>query len=190
MNRTVPEADPQAYARMKYELENRSGPGMMGHVWGIFRKSPDVSLAAKSGSPAMTPLQPQVPASVPSTAAGTTGVNADVSVSTVTDSTALDTQPDARQNPPAAGTGGGAAPPSDQNTAAPADAGTAQPLPTNRQVPQGKGKKNKKSKNAVNAPAAGATSAPAAATDPAANSAPAANPAPSGAAAPADAPQK
>ena len=54
-----------AYARMKYELENRSGTGHDGTVWGMFRKSPDVSLAAKSGSPAMTPCSRSVPASVP-----------------------------------------------------------------------------------------------------------------------------
>ncbi|MCC6859527.1 MAG: outer membrane protein assembly factor BamD [Bryobacterales bacterium] len=97
----VPEADPVALARMKYELENRENPGMMSHFWGMFRKSPDVSAAAKSGSPPMTGYRPTVPASVPPTAAGGTGVTADVSVSTVSDSTALDTKPDARQNPPA-----------------------------------------------------------------------------------------
>lgn len=129
MNRPVPEADPVAFARMKYELENRENPGMMHHFWGIFRKSPDVHMAAKSGTPTMQSLRPSVPASVPGVPQpGVTDVSADVSVSTVTDSTALDTQPDARQNPPAAATA----------------SETPEPLPTNHPPPAGKQKKNTK----------------------------------------------
>ena len=96
MKRPVPEADPVAYARMKYELENRDKQGMMSHVFGVFSKSPNTSLAAKSGSPAMTGMRPGIPASVPASAAGATGVSADVSVSTVADSSQLDKNPDAR----------------------------------------------------------------------------------------------
>jgi outer membrane protein assembly factor BamD len=99
MELPVPEADPVAYSRMKYELENRQKAGMMSHAWGVFRKSPDTRAAAKSGQPAMTSLRPQVPASVPTPAAAT-ATGSDVTVSTVSDSTALDTQPDARLNPP------------------------------------------------------------------------------------------
>lgn len=146
----IPEADPVAYARMKYELENRTKPGMMSHVWGIFRKSPDVSQAAKSGSPSMASYRPTVPASVPP-APGTgtttvTGGTADVSVSTVTNSTALDTQPDARQNPPKPeqsaqpGPGG-----QQQQPAATTPETQNQPLPTNH--PAQKQKKQKKTKN-------------------------------------------
>jgi outer membrane protein assembly factor BamD len=102
MQRQVPEADPVAYARMKYELENQDKPGVMSHFWGIFRKSPDVSMAAKSGTPAMEGLRPTIPASIPPAAAGQTGVSADVSVQTISDSSALDNNPDARANPPAA----------------------------------------------------------------------------------------
>jgi outer membrane protein assembly factor BamD len=141
MNRPVPEADPVAYARMKYELENRENPGMMSHFWGIFRKSPDVTMAAKSGTPAMTTMRPTVPASVPVPGATTTGVTADVSVAPVTDSTALDTQPDARQNPPAQA----------NPTPAPAEnapAAEAAPLPTNRQpVSKKEDKKQQKKDN-------------------------------------------
>ena len=36
MKRPVPEADPVAYARMKYEMENRTKPGMMSHALGVF----------------------------------------------------------------------------------------------------------------------------------------------------------
>jgi outer membrane protein assembly factor BamD len=120
MEMQVPEADPVAYSRMKYELENREKAGMMSHVWGMFRKSPDRRAAAKSGQPAMTSLRPSIPASVPTPAAGGTGVSADVTVSTVSDTSALDTQPDARLNPP-------------KPEAAKAEA-EQEPLPTNRQL--------------------------------------------------------
>lgn len=147
MNRPVPQADPVALARMKYELENRENPGMMHHVWGVFRKSPDTQMAAKSGTPTMTPLRPTVPASVPVTAdaaaaAAGGGVSADVSVSTVTDSTALDNNPDARQNPPKPE--GAAAP---APAAAPAATNQPQYLPSNHQVaPKKADKKQKKDK--------------------------------------------
>ncbi len=119
----VPEADPVALARMQYEVENRQKPGMMSHFWGLFRKSPDVSAAAKSGEPAMTSLRPGIPASVPPPAATAIGATADVTVSTVTDSSALDTKPDARQNPPS----------SEAKPAATTEP-QAETLPSNRQL--------------------------------------------------------
>ncbi len=153
----IPDPDPVALARMKYELENRESAGMMSHFWGLFRKSPDVTQAAKSGSPSMTSYMPTVPASVPpaaATGATETGVSADVSVSTVTDSTALDTKPDARQNPPkpeqpateqqpAPGAAASSQPDAAATAAKPAE---NQPLPTNH--PFGKQKKAKKEKPA------------------------------------------
>ena len=156
MNRPVPEADPVAYARMKYELENREKEGVMGHVMGVFKHSPDTRAAAKSGTPAMAANRPTIPLSVPASVAGTqAGGTTDVSVQTLSGTTALDTQPDARQNAPgAAGT-----------TPAPAAAGsgdgnrtatevTAQPVsqqppPMNHQQPA---KKKKKSKKKTEAP--------------------------------------
>jgi outer membrane protein assembly factor BamD len=78
MELAIPEADPVAYARMKYELENRESMGMMGHAFGMFKKSPDVRAAAKSGTPAMTSLRPTVPASVPAPQGGATGFTGDV----------------------------------------------------------------------------------------------------------------
>lgn len=113
MNRPIPEADPTALARMKYEQENAWKPGTWDKVWGVFKGSPEVRMAAKSGTPASGVFQPTIPLSVPAAAgaAGAAtgtgqpgGVSADVTVSTVGDSTALDTQPDARlsrqgQNP-------------------------------------------------------------------------------------------
>jgi DNA uptake protein ComE-like DNA-binding protein len=103
MNRPVPEADPVAVARMKYELENRTKMSPLGHFFGAFRTSPTMNLAAKSGSPQMTGMRPTIPASVPPVAAGTQGVSSEVSVSTVADSSAIDRNPDARAVPPATG---------------------------------------------------------------------------------------
>jgi len=100
MEKPIPEPDPVALARMKYELENYDKPGLMSHFWGIFRRGPDVSGAAKSGTPTMTVFQPTIPASVPPAmaAAAGGGPTAEVSASTVTGPSALDTQPDARLN--------------------------------------------------------------------------------------------
>ncbi len=102
MELPIPEADSVSYARMKYELENREKAGMMSNFWGIFKKSPDVRTAAKSGQPATTALRPGIPVTVPTPAATGSGGTTDVTATTITDSTALDTKPDARQNPPAA----------------------------------------------------------------------------------------
>ncbi len=98
----IPEADPVAEARMKYELANREKEGMMSHFWGIFRKSPDIRDAAKSGTPAMEGLRPSVPPSVPTPEeiARAQAALSDVTVSNVTDTTALDTRPDDRLVPP------------------------------------------------------------------------------------------
>jgi outer membrane protein assembly factor BamD len=112
MNRPVPEADPVAYAREKYELENRRKRSLMGKVLEPFTSSPDVLNAAKSGSPRMETLRPYTPVSIPASAkggetTGGTGVSvggggSDVSVSTVNDSKLIDAAPDARQNAGAA----------------------------------------------------------------------------------------
>jgi outer membrane protein assembly factor BamD len=95
MKRPVPEADPVAYSRMKYEEENRSKRGVMGKVWGPFAQHPDMTAAAKSGTPQMTGFRPMIPASVPAIAAGMLGTS-DVTGAVVSDSNALNTNPDAR----------------------------------------------------------------------------------------------
>jgi outer membrane protein assembly factor BamD len=105
MEMPVPEADPVAYNRMKYELENRDKPGMVDHAFGIFKRGPDVGQAAKSGSPAMTPLRPTVPASVPVPGETGAGFSGDVTVTPVGANSALDTQPDARTRPEASQAG-------------------------------------------------------------------------------------
>jgi outer membrane protein assembly factor BamD len=94
MKRPVPEADPVAYARMKYELENREKPSAMTNFWDMFRKNPNTLLAAKSGTPAMSGMRPGIPASVPQSAR--TEMTADVGASVVGDSSQLDQKPDAR----------------------------------------------------------------------------------------------
>jgi outer membrane protein assembly factor BamD len=118
MNRPVPEADPVAYARMKYELENQSKRGMMSKIWGPFSGRPDLTASAKSGSPQMTGFRPTIPASVPATAAGA-GANGvtDVNAAVAADPNAINNNPDARAAVPAA-----------DGTAAPAV--TAQTLPS------------------------------------------------------------
>ena len=99
MELPVPEADQVALARMQYELENQKKPGIMHGFWGLFRKSPDTTTAARSGAPAMESMRPSVPPSVPAASEGA-GVSAEVTASTITGPSALDTQPDARQRPP------------------------------------------------------------------------------------------
>ncbi len=169
MNRPVPQADPVAYARMKYEMDNRDKVGVLSHVMGVFKHSPDTRAAAKSGTPAMAANRPTIPLSVPAGLAGAqAGGTSDVSVQNVTDSTALDTKPDARQNPPATGAApaaGGTAPAAaagaesgsgDRSSgtdvsAKPAEsaaAATNLPPPTNHQQAPKKKKKDKEKKKA------------------------------------------
>ena len=131
----IPEADPVALNRMKYEQENRTKAGITNTAFGLIRRGPDTHLAAKSGTPTMTGMRPSVPDSVPQPAAST-GFTGDVTVQPVTDTTALDTKPDARQVAPAAGGSGTEA------TVAPAQ--DQQQLPANHQPI--KPKKQKKSK--------------------------------------------
>ncbi|HUO30443.1 MAG TPA: outer membrane protein assembly factor BamD [Bryobacteraceae bacterium] len=106
MKRPVPEADPVAYARMKYELENHTNEKLVTRALDMFRTRPDTTGAAKSGTPTMTAMRPTIPASVPqvpgAAAPGANGsVTSDVAVSTVSDTKELDSRPDARANPPA-----------------------------------------------------------------------------------------
>jgi outer membrane protein assembly factor BamD len=95
MERPVPEADPVAYAHWKYELENRSKPGIVHRTLAPFVSHPETYLAAKSGTPAMEAIRPSAPVSVPAPAAGPTGIS-DVTAGVVGDSKAIDEQPEAR----------------------------------------------------------------------------------------------
>ena len=132
MEMPIPEADPAAVARMKYNEEHRDKGGLLSRSTGFLKHGPDVRDAAKTGNPAMATLRPTIPASVPLPAGATTGVT-DVSAEQVTGASALDTQPDARQNPLATGEKAAAA------------AAQPEPLPTNATYQQSK-KKPKKSK--------------------------------------------
>jgi len=100
MEMPIPEADQVALARMQYELENRKKAGLLHPFWGIFRKSPDTTMAARSGTPVAESLRPSIPVSVPGALAGAE-VSAEVTAAPITGPSALDTQPDARQRPPA-----------------------------------------------------------------------------------------
>ena len=118
LKRPVPEADPAAYARMKYEMENRTRPGIIHRTISPFESHPDTFLSAKSGAPAMESIRPAIPVSVPATAAGGQSGVSDVSATQVVGNTeAIDKTPDARlgvqpaaagANNPAATTGVGA----------------------------------------------------------------------------------
>jgi outer membrane protein assembly factor BamD len=101
MNRPVPEADPVAYARMKYELENHTNRSLLSKVWGPFSGRPDLTESAKSGSPQMAGFRPSIPASVPATAANpaATGVT-DVGAQIAADPNALNNNPEARAQTP------------------------------------------------------------------------------------------
>jgi outer membrane protein assembly factor BamD len=97
MELPVPEADPTAVARMKFEAANHVEPGKFRKLTDFIRRNPDMSDAAKSGTPTMDPPVREIPVTVPVTADGAaTGFTGDVTVAPVTGNSALDTQPDAR----------------------------------------------------------------------------------------------
>jgi outer membrane protein assembly factor BamD len=119
----IPQADPAALARAKFEQANYHKQGLMADLTGWIRGTPDVSHAAKSGQPTMTDPKRTIPASVPvvnTEAASNTGTGlgtTDVSATTTGSNSLLDKSPDARKSNATQQTA------SDQN---------AQPLPTNR----------------------------------------------------------
>jgi hypothetical protein len=100
MKRSVPETDAVAMARMKYEMENHTKQGIPSHFWGLFRSRPDMSQAAKSGTPPMEGYRPTIPASVPAAAAtpGALGTN-EVSISNPGSDSEIDKGKEVRANP-------------------------------------------------------------------------------------------
>jgi outer membrane protein assembly factor BamD len=153
MELPVPEADPAAVARMKYEAANRTKIGTIRRNMDNFRRTPEVAAAAKSGTPTMTNPKASIPASVPAPP-GSTGVN-EVTLQPVSGSTALDTNPDARSKTPESSTAAGAPAPgtpaaassAPNAAAAPAVAPqspTAQKQADPQQVADSKSKKKKK----------------------------------------------
>jgi outer membrane protein assembly factor BamD len=96
MELDVPEADPAALARMKFEQENRTKAGMMHRATGFLRGAPETASAAKAGTPQMSNPKQNIPANVPVPAAENAGFAGDVTVAPVNGTSALDTKPDAR----------------------------------------------------------------------------------------------
>jgi outer membrane protein assembly factor BamD len=129
LKRPVPQADPAAYARQKYEAENASRPGMLHRSIEVFASRPDTSLAAKAGAPAMQSLRPAVPVSVPAEAAGGQSGISDVTVGAVGDTSAIDQKQDARLGTPVA------APASPAATPAPVAAPAAAPVASQPATP-------------------------------------------------------
>ncbi len=101
LKKPIPEADRDAYDRMKYNLENEGHPSLFTRAILPFASRPDTSPAAKAGAPIMTSIRPAPPVSVPAVAAGSGGVS-DVTVSASNEGTVLDTKQDARLGTPAA----------------------------------------------------------------------------------------
>src|SRR6185437_10076102 len=107
MKRPVPQGDPAAYEREKYNLEHRTKEGFLSRVDGIITGHPDMGFAAKQGDPVMTAMRPGNPVSIPMEAAsalnptspgtGATGVS-DVGIGVAGNTSALDQKSDARIN--------------------------------------------------------------------------------------------
>ena len=106
LEQPIPEPDPVQLSRMKYELENLDKPGLMSHFWGVFRKGPDFSAAAKSGAPATAVLRPATPVTVPGSLSPSEAIGSDVTVSSVPDSGTPAASPGARQTLPIGGAPG------------------------------------------------------------------------------------
>ncbi len=161
----VPQADPAAYARMKWEIENRQKAGLIHRSTDLIRRGPDVTTAARSGTPTMTTMRPTIPVSVPPPA-GSTGFSGDVTVNPVgaAGSSAIDTQPDARANPPTSTD----AKPGDATPAAakPADAQAQSQAAADPKAQKKKKKEKKPKQPAVTAPAAAPAATPAPSSPP------------------------
>jgi len=164
----VPQADKAAVARMQYEVDHKEKASLKvrGTQW--IKRGPDMTAAAHAGDPAMTNLRPSVPPLVPQPAGAGGGFNGEVTATSVGNSTALDTKPDARANPPADSAAPAAATPA---------AAVAKPAADQPAADANAKKKKKKDKKqqptadpATTTPAAAqpAAATPAAATPPAA----------------------
>jgi outer membrane protein assembly factor BamD len=155
MKRPVPDGDPTAYARMKFNLDHETREGIFSKSKGLISGSPFMGAAAKQGDPVMAAVNPAVPVSVPLEAAGTIGQGAstagatgvsDVGIKLNGNTSALDQKGDARLVAPGsvaasaaanagAATAVGAAPKPTGSAAIPIEpetpAAQQTPLPTN-----------------------------------------------------------
>jgi outer membrane protein assembly factor BamD len=159
----VPEPDKAAVAHMQYEKDHRVKPGIIARDTLFLKRNPDMSTAARSGDPAMTTMRPSVPPLVPQPA-GAGGGFGDVTATTVGNSNALDTKPDARANPPAQGNVA-ASPASPASQATPAAASpqqaSSQQASSQQAAADPNAKKKKKSKKQPQQNAAPTTDQPA-----------------------------
>jgi outer membrane protein assembly factor BamD len=157
----VPEADKAAVAHMQYEIDHKERASLKVRSTQWLRRNPDMSTAAHQGDPAMTNLRPSVPPLVPQPAGAAGTLNGDVTATPIGNSSALDTKPDARANPPAQGEAAAASQTAASPAAATADSKQAAADPNAK-----KKKKNKKQQQQVAAPTTDqpASAQPAAAT--------------------------
>lgn len=141
MKRPIPNSDPAAYARMKYNREHETHDGMFSRVLGVISGKPDMGMAAKQGDPIMTAVAPTAPVSVPLEAAGafapgapatTGGGTSDVGIGVASSSSALDQKTDARIGPTQDGEHKAATGSASLTTDAAATPVQQAPLPTNR----------------------------------------------------------
>ena len=162
----VPEPDKAALARMQFEKDHRVKESMFKRDTMFLKRGPDMTTAAREGDPAMVTLKPSIPPLVPQPGgAGGTGFGT-VTAQPVSNSSALDTQPDARTNPPAAagatGSTGATGTVTNQSGTTPAAADAA---PASQQTsadqPNGKKKKSKKQKKQQQPAAADPPASPA-----------------------------
>jgi outer membrane protein assembly factor BamD len=135
MKRPVPAVDPVQLARQKYEMENHSRRGMPARALGIFSGKPDMSQAAKSGTPPSEGLRPLIPVSVPQTAQPSMGTN-DVTISQPGANSAIDKGEEVRSPTAAGGATPPATPPAEG--AAPAEAKPAATTPATATAPGSK----------------------------------------------------
>ena len=138
MKRPIPESDPAAYARMKYNMEHATRDGMFSRMMGVISGKPDMGLAAKQGDPIMTAVAPTAPVSVPLEAAGIfapgaaatiSGGKSDIGIGVVGNTSAIDQKGDARLSSTQDGEHKGSA---SLSTDTPTTATPQAPLPTNR----------------------------------------------------------
>jgi outer membrane protein assembly factor BamD len=141
LKRAIPEADPAAYARQKYDMENRTKPGLISRGTNFLTGKAETYRASKGGAPAMESFRPATPVSVPNLPGAAGGIN-DVQGGVVGDSTNIDKSADARMSskngavvPEATGTGEQkASVGSNGETSSPAAATPAAAPPTNHPV--------------------------------------------------------
>jgi len=149
----VPEADKAAVARMQYEVDHKQRASLKARSTQWITRNPDMSTAARQGDPAMTTLRPSVPPLVPQPAGAGGAFNGEVTATPIGNSSALDTKPDARANPPAQG-----------DAAAPAASPAAASTDPSKQAATDPNAKKKKKKDKKQQPAAPTTDQPATAT--------------------------